>query len=519
MVSVMLLSSVLAILGFAVPASATVTELLRLNSCSSNGAFLLVDDPTDDAADALNPMNPSPTWGSNVDYGLDDNLFDGTPGCVYWGNTTSDTSGTFGTARLLLGLTDIVSTTGDYWSIDVSVGSRVLGGALPYNSGDSSVNVADSQFLSVNAGFRAVVSGQFHYGTSTPVIAVDTSSTPVETHCQPCSFFNIMDDNAGRPWSTAEIEAGYLFIDLRFDSNAWGTFTYWDTPISLVICWIVVQIQSETYSVPALTDDSFVLRPDGDWTNTNWWGHTDTVELWDNLNETNYHSDNDISYVQSAWTNYTVYGNSFEDPPETVDPTGYFYISIWVIAKETIAQTDSDLTIYTVIPNYDVYTNDTKPFLGMSYDAETTTSFSNFSRSFSTYSGDFVMPFRSFVTYAELLMISTLYSVAYTTATPTGYARISQVALLCTPMTPTIVPDDDGGESPGFDDMFDWLGRGGGIMSLFGLFGLCFMVLGPTVMYLKYESGDDAMLAIGLGLIIAIMGLGMFWAGLAGHWG
>lgn len=478
----------------------------------TNDAYLLSSIEGADAATVLTPVTDG-GWGAG-DTG-DATLpgitepgdwYDGDPGCLYWGNRTFIGGGVYGTATVKVGLTDIVGASSDYWSVDAILEYRLIGGALPYSVTDTWAVETYSNTL--NCSIRVGFGSGSYTGWNDSVTYPGNPGTayPAGYPGTAGLHYDIENDGLSRPWTTAEINAGYLIITITMDLAA--AFDTSDWPVSIALGWVQVQVQSETYTGPPDPSAySFILYPNADLSNYQWHPVPED-DLFDNLNETTHFGDGLTTYIRAAWDQAANYRFEFDDPPDDALTGTYYTVTAFMVAKENVTNSVDELGLHI---GSLIWSSGSFPPFFLAEESlyfDLSTSWTNYSRPWVRPGGDQVDSPTTNWTLSQLANVTG--RLAPTGSDPYGGICVTQVALLCTPTS--IVPAT---EIPG-EGMIGWI-AGGGIVTILGVMGALMLVMGPTIMVVKGRD-DDTMAGIFLGILLIVFGIGFLYAGLAGHW-
>jgi hypothetical protein len=508
LVTVSMLMGLLVLPMLAFTASATVTQLLQPDYEVRNDAYLLSSVAGANAASALTMVKPGYNW-FDTDYGYDTNYWDGAPGCIYWGNGTSSTSGTYGTAYVKIGLTDIVTEDTGYWSVDAFVVYYALGGLAPWTTGPDEVvrrTAPGSIAMSVSVGFGCLGDSPAETMNATSIGNITTTvTTPLETAGYALGVYNIMNGDYSRPWSTEEVNDGYLILKLEFDASAWGTMIYTTTPISLVVAYVQVQVQSEAYTPPTpatIPTGSFILRPDGVSLNATWGAFPATcTDMADSTNETNYFSDGENSYAYATFSGLLIDVEelklTFSDPMAGYTFATRFTVIPWVIMRSTTASVSAATASATIFDSTDPGTT------SLVYFTTTSLSYTNY-----TTTTSFLNP-RTNTTWTLTDLEDLSMGFGVIGALATGQLRISQVGVLVIPYW----TDDNAWD---FSGMLQYLG-GGMIPTLIGVMGFAMLIGVPTIAVWSYKNGEsDGMSTVLHAVVLMVLGFGFFMVGLIG---
>jgi len=452
-----------------------------------------------DGADASTILTPTsdPGFGSADD---DTNKYDGDPGCLYWGNITSGGEGTLGTAYVKIGMTDIVGASSDYWSVDVYLTYELVGGQLPYGAGDSYPDVYSNTLnCSIWVGYSS--EGMDGWNNSVTYPGSIGSTYPVGyPQCSGLHYNIFNDDEGGRPWSTDEINDGFVVIKVVLNIVAFNTF---DWPVTLCLAYIQCQVQSETYTPPAapvVPDGSFILYPDTEILNNTFGAYPSTMtDLADATNESTYHSDGDTSYAYGTYSGLIVDSETmtlgFQDPSPGYTFAKQFTVTPWIIARMSTA---SAVILYSTVYDSTDLAN-TQLWVG---DA-VTNSYTNYSSPLALLNP------RTNATWTLEDLSNIEMGFQGLGFLCTGQLRISQVALLVSPVWTDSNPWD-------FSGMLQYLG-GGMIPTVIGVLGFAMMIGVPTLAVWSYRNGDnDAFGSAVHAAVLMVLGFGLFLVGLIG---
>jgi hypothetical protein len=476
----------------------------------SSDAYLLSSVEGADAATVLTRFTDT-TWGDpdtddtlpGVNYPGDE--YDGDPGCLYWGNRTVLGGGVYGTATIKVGLTDIVGASSDYWSFDAIIIYELVDHVLPFSVGDSYPNTFSNTLnCSIRVGFG---SGSYSGWNDSVTYPGSVGSTYPVGYPQAGGYhYDIMNDGLSRPWTTAEINAGYVIITMRMDLAVFDTS---DWPVSMVLGGIQMQVQSETYTGPPDPSAySFILYPNDDISNYQW-HPVPTDDLFDNLNETTHFGDATTTYIRASWDYLANYRFEFDDPPDDALTGTYYAVTAYMVAKENVSNSNDQLGLHigSLVYSGSAFTPWVLAEESLYYDLST--SWTNYSTAWTRPGGD--QGSRTTTNWSLSQLANVTGRLSPTGSDPYGGICVTQVALLCTPTS--VVPAT---EIPG-EGMIGWIADGG-IKTILGIMGALMLVMGPTIILVKGREDDGTLSGYFVGVLIVVMGIGFLYAGLAGHW-
>ncbi len=400
-----------------------------------------------------------------------------------WGNATSSTSGTFGIAYGRFQLTDLTGEVASYYHVNVRAAVNLFKGGF-----ETAIS-STGGWLSVRLGFgsEAATADSETVGAYQAAMG----STGQEVHNEDTIECDALD----RPWSAAEVNDGYVVLALRFDASAYSLI--YGTGLAFFLCnFLQVQVDPEDYTpapVPTYGAESFILRPDGDVVNAT--TNSSEATVFDALNETNYHSDADNSYI---WTVPGVDCSAVltMTDPETWQLADYYRCTLWVIAKtnDTTPPDDAWWVGLTGGSHFAVY--DLGPLLG---------SYANRSQMYPSDGQSSDLNW----TFGQLCnMTVSLMEFENTNIT------MSQLAVIVEAFS---YGPDDGGTGTDMSGMARFL-MNGGFAAILGLLGFGLVCAAPIIMVVKNRE-DDTMMGFFVAILVGIFGLAFLWAGLTGHWG
>lgn len=422
---------------------------------------------------------------------------DAHPGYVFWGNASSSTVGTFGIARVKLSLSDLVGEVADYYLVNVYTDGLIF--RWPASTPLSMVP---------GSGPGHTMSSRVGWGYDDPELG--------GAYCQvgdwgpqeegPKNFYEDINMTLeSRPWSLAEVNAMYVEIDLRFDAEAVALVYGSGGAIRQILTYVHVWVEPAAYtpapeSTP--TAGSFILRPETDgWTD----GDISFTEATaaGSINETNYHSDGDVSYLNKSDTlgetgQQVCY---MSDPPSWLLGSGNrYFVYPWIIARDDDPTGPEKYLFITLGIAGAMYVgkqigpdlqegwyNNTPGRVGLAVPTD--------------YPGGPRLDWG----YAELKDMR-LQIVA------SGASAISQLAVLCVISYIPPIDSDFGG-------VIGWLGEGHGILTVIGIFGFLGMIAVPVMAFVAYREDGEVMMTIGGALILMVLFGGFFLVGLSGSWG
>lgn len=472
------------------------TQWLRANGVISTDATFLSDNANDPAA--LNRVYTGEDWGNDYDY--DDNYWDSTPGCVLWGDANSAIDGSYGTAEVRYTLTDLTGETSAYYYLDYKIWVRVVKGYPP--EGATGIT-APTAALSFRAGFGYTDSAptgpneainETYQNISVGVGTFPRTATTID-------WFGVNNSAEGRPFTTAEINALYVVVQIRFDPYGWSVLlSQSPTPINLGICYTALRAVPIEYTPEAETTGGFVLRPNADnfaqgWSNYSVDGYSGKYGA---LNDTTKHGDAEQSYANATWAKSAYLGLGFTDPPSWAADIEYRVV-LWAIIRHTETGLGELHTLTMSVSSAGIDQKEYYP----------STSYTN-----NTHESDYIPGSSDYWTLLELEDIMANFWLDWSGTTPSGELRMTQVAFLCIPVVPGDYVPDTGDYT---DDSFRvWLTTGNGMYTLFAIMGVFGMVAGAPLAIIMFKEGrKDGVGALALAIVIIFMSLCFLLVGLS----
>jgi hypothetical protein len=238
-------------------------------------------------------------------------------------------------------------------------------------------------------------------------------------------------------------------------------------------------------AAPVIPEGQQVLRPDGD-IETFDWTAIPTDDFNDNINDTALYGDGDTTYITTS-SGYTLSSFTFSDLDSTFQDRS-FNLTLWVIAKTS--EESPDLRQLNVGLTSGYYAPDEQ-------EAITTTGYYNYSFSWPFNPGT-GQPW----TYWEIMDLKVFFSSG-------GNVSITQAA---------VIVFDSNYIAPGEDPeggLFNFkMVSADGIISILAVLGFFGMIATPTISYLQYKNGDEALLAGAHGIYLMMLFFGLFLIGL-----
>ena len=502
-------------MAIAIGISLAFMALVPLSSYNASAApesqFLLADGVISSDADiwtyggtsqanALNPVTRPIVWGVG-DGDEDDNQYDGDPGVALWGNATSSTDGSFGTAEIRLTLSDIVGEAADYYIIYMRIYSNIIREfdcATPEDVENAGTTTL-SEYLSLRIGFGYVDAdtGTSQFINETYSNLSGSSTTPAIWSSGVNQWDEQENEPFDRPFTASEINNLFVIIQMRFDPQAWGYITMTNPPlVTFALCYFHLLVDPAEYTPETQPTGGFVLRPNDDRFVTGYENYSvDGYEdMYGALNETNRHGDADQSYVNASWSKFALLELGYTDPPAWATDVEYKVV-FWCIIRqtETGIGTVRELTMGLVPDQREKYRATFYP----------TTSYTN-----NTYASDFVPGGSNYWSLLELEGIKTFFALTWEgDDTPTGEFRMTQCAFLVTPVVPSdYVPP---GVDYEFDNVLEFLGPGNGFSILFAVIGGIGLIVTAPLMIMFYKDGRESGIeAVALGFCWVTASLG-----------
>jgi hypothetical protein len=278
----------------------------------------------------------------------------------------------------------------------------------------------------------------------------------------------------GLPWTKADFGT-YWSIWLDYDYNFCTSAT--------IISYLYGALIPTT--APEVVEGQEILRPDGDIETFDWTAIGDTP-FNDCINETTTYGDGDTTYITTS-SGYTSSGFTFSDP-STDFASGSYNLTLWVIAKSSEEDARDRQISVGLTSGYYAPDTQTTP-LTSAYHNWT------FSYPFNPGTGQ---PW----TYSELVDLKIFFESL-------GNMSITQVGVMLY---------DSNYVAPGEDSeggLFDFkMVSADGIISMLAVLGFFGMIATPTISYLQYKNGDEALLAGAHGIYLMVLFFGLFLIGL-----
>jgi hypothetical protein len=280
----------------------------------------------------------------------------------------------------------------------------------------------------------------------------------------------------GLPWRISDFGSVWgIGLDYDYQNSAQTT--------TVIYLWAVLV---PTSAPPAAPFANQILRPDGDIENQGAiWDGNPSPDLWANVDESTFMSDNLTSAIASS----SIGGScsmTFTDPNESLVDK-YFNVTLWVICKST--------TDYSWQRTLGVGLT-SGPYAMVEQTTTVTSGFGNYSFSFPVNPGT-----GQAWTWSDLVDLKVFVRSA-------NNMTISQIAVLVRDVD--YVPPEEQGDSW---SVISWV-SGGGIFVLLALLGFFGMIATPTICYLQYRAGDDAIIAGSNGIWLMMLFFGFFVSGL-----
>ena len=456
-------------------------------------------------ADALNMVNREAT-DLGDDYGFDGIYWDNNPGCVLWGNASSSTDGSFGTAEVRYELTDLIGETADYYYIDMLVGAMGKDGDItdPTQMNSCWLLAPGSESWSMRLGFGYIDadSGTAEFIDEDYQNITGAGGSYPQKEYTTMSWSDVENDVEGRPFTKSEINNLYVVLQLRFDPAMYNALLGKDEapPVYLGVCFALLLVVPTTHTPEVPPTGGFILRPDGDTFANGFENYSvDSYEgMYGALNETNRHGDAEQSYINASWSKSAFVGLEFTDPPSWAADVEY-KVTLWSIIRQTETGVGAYYTL-TMSISSDGY--DQKVYYP-------STSYTN-----NTHASDFVPGSAEYWTLTDLEDILANMWLGWVGETPSGELRVTQVAFLCVPIVPGDYVPDTGDYT---DDSFQaWLTTGNGMYTIFAVMGGFGLIAGAPLAIIMFKEGrKDGVGALALSVAIIFISLCFLIVGLA----
>lgn len=450
-------------------------------------------------ANALNMVNRTATQLTH-DYDLESSYWDDDPGCVLWGDATSATVGSFGTAEVRYTCTDLIGETADYYYINLLVGTSGLRDYPPVSWAWLDSPGSESWSMRVGFGYTDADSGTAEFiDEEYHNITGAQGSNPMK-ELTGLDWSNMENQFEDRPFTKSEINNLYVVLQIRFDPGVFASLLgSADTPVNLGVCFTLLLAVPTTHSPTPPETGGFVLRPNADTFVNGFENQTvsDNEGMYGALNETRQHGDAEQSYINASWDKSAFVGLEFTDPPAWAQDIDY-RVTLWAIIRHT--ETGIGV-MYTLTMSISSDGSDQKAYYP-------TTSYTN-----NTHDSDFVPGGANYWNLVDLEDIQANLWLGWVGATPGGELRVTQVGFLCTPIIPAdYVPDTDDFTDVAFQE---WIGAGG-IFTIFGLMGAFGLIAGAPLAIIFFKSGrSDGAGAVAIAVGIIFISLCFLLAGLS----
>ena len=442
-------------------------------------------------ADALNRVDRNPTLWSEDDAD-DENKYDKEPGCWLWGDYESATEGTFGTAEMRFTLTDLVGETSAYYDIAVSSHYRYTLGP-PENEQFTTIDTDDtSPYLGTDLISFRVGFGYTDADTGTAEFINETYQNETLHLAAPDGLQQ--NEPFDRPFTASEINHMYFILQMRFDPGAVSYLNHNSpTPVNLALGYIIILAVVADYTPSDPETGRFILRPDSDTFSNGFENYSvdDYEGMYGALNDTTRHGDAEQSFINGTWSKAAFVGLGFTDPPAWAQDLEY-KVTLWSIIRQTVVTSGEYYTL-------------TMSISSEGYDQKVyypSTSYTN-----NTHESLFVPGSANYWSLTDLEDILANLWLGWVGSTPDGEMRVTQVAFLCTPISPgDYVPPDVDYE---FDNVLEFFGPGNGFSILFAVIGGIGLIATAPLMIIFYKDGrEDGIGAVALGFCWVTASLG-----------
>jgi hypothetical protein len=435
-------------------------------------------------------MDPHDAVYSAVEFGVGGGA-DTNGEYLFWGNATSSSAGTFGVGVLKIGLSDPIGELADWYNVSFKAALM-----LKCGSHYEETIVPSGDYLSVRFGVGYNSETLGYYEQMEPDYQPTSGSGGTHIHtCNPTGDWEFEHDLEERPFSLAEVQAMYMIIWLRFDSTAFALIPEPDTPKSLLLLYVQAYILPEEYTPPPEsipTPGSFILRPNGDlaaWA----WSSTEATRT-AAVNETYYHGDGDVSFINSTDTG-AMTAFTLTDPLPWLAGEGRIWQCYpWVVAK-TAEPIDPD---------------EAGIWLGMRWTSELLhglTQIAPLQAGWYNHSvGPMVVGEGPYInwTYDELVSAQVYLTSGLNNS-------ITQIAVLCVLVGVGPTDKEMGGALEFFSN--------GGFNTIFGILGFLGLIAVPVVAAWSYREGNDGLGVAAGAIVLMVLFGGFFLVGLSGAWG